>query len=280
MAFIRVKMIRGKEYAYLVKSQWDPQRQTSRQVVVKYLGSPDQVSLEDIPKENLNDTIKAFVLRNSVRAADRRSKTVLQMKDKLVKTLLAGDVKSAASVSQEARDTLGLDSFYVHVVTPAMHEVGELWRSGKISISVEHLASNIMAQIVDKMNAEIQWKRGWYGTAAICTPQGEEHTLSAKVLEGLLTNRGYKPWNISASAPTDSVLGFLENRKPDLILVSLTIPQFLPSATRLVKAVRDSLPRARIVVGGQGIRQEAQKALPGGVEVAVGDTLAALDGLK
>ncbi len=279
MAFIRTKKVRGKKYAYLVESRWNPERRTSKQIVLKYLGSVDKLRLEDIPEEYRDERIRTIILEKSGQFKNVQSNIATVSGKKLLKALLTGDRKDASAISNKTRTALGLDSFYIDVLTPVMWEVGELWKAGEISISVEHLASNIMTEIVDRMNTEIRRKSSTRKTAVVCVPQGEQHSLALKVLDGLLVKRGLKSWNISASAPIDSVISFLESKNPDYVLISLTIPQYMPSMNRLAQAVRRTLPRAQIFVGGQGIRDKAIGALPTGTIISSAETVEILNNL-
>ena len=62
MVYIRNKKVKGIDYAYLVRSIWDPQRNVSRQQTIKYLGKASQITIEDIPEEYRDDAkILAFV---------------------------------------------------------------------------------------------------------------------------------------------------------------------------------------------------------------------------
>lgn len=190
-----------------------------------------------------------------------------------------GDREAAERICREARSALGLDRFYLDVVTPTMHAIGDQWRSRGITVSMEHLASNVMADIIQALNEEIRWSGRPRGTALLCTPQGEMHDMSSSVLEGLLTRRGYRCWNISASAPTESIASFVASRRPDVVLVSLTIREFLPSARRLVRAIRRRALMVPILVGGQGIRSADSPGLGPNVTFVEDGALAAIDGL-
>ena len=55
MAYIRVKKVKGLEYYYLVKSQWDPIRKVSNQQTIKYLGKASNVTINDVPFEYRNN---------------------------------------------------------------------------------------------------------------------------------------------------------------------------------------------------------------------------------
>jgi hypothetical protein len=51
MAFIRVKKVKGFDYYYLVKSQWDSKRKISMQHTIKYFGKAADVTIDNIPNE-------------------------------------------------------------------------------------------------------------------------------------------------------------------------------------------------------------------------------------
>ncbi len=277
MAFLRVKRIRGRDYAYLVESRWDATRQTSHQVTIKYVGPADGVRLEDIPAEYRNDRIRAFILQHSTKAEDRRNRTVSGLRERLLAALVAGDRVKTSAVAETAQRDVGLDAFYVDVLTPTMRTIGELWKAGDLTVSMEHLASNLVRDLLDALNAQVRLARKPQGTAVLCTPQGEMHSLGAKVLEGLLLRRGFRSWNIAASAPTESIVDFIATKKPDLVLVSLTIPQYLPALRRLLEAMRSRKIRAKLLVGGQGMVRLAPGDLPAGAVLVPDGSLKALD---
>ena len=67
MVYLRTKIISGNEYLYLVKSIWDSKKKTSKQEIVKYLGSASKVSISDIPKQHVTEKIivKILTLQNT-----------------------------------------------------------------------------------------------------------------------------------------------------------------------------------------------------------------------
>ncbi len=277
MAFLRIKRIRGRDYAYLVESRWDAERGTSRQVTLQYVGPAEEIRLEDIPAEYRDDRVRSFILQHSAKAADRRLETVGRLCERFLAALVAGDRGGTNGVAEESLRIVGLDAFYVEILTPTMRGIGDLWKRGDLSVSMEHLASNIVRELLDSLNARVRVTRQPKGTAVLCTPQGEMHALAAKVLEGLLLQRGFRSWNIAASAPTDSIVEFIAAKRPDLVLVSLTIPQYVPSLRRLLDTMTARRIRARVLVGGQGLRGLARSDLPSKVVLVPDGSLEALD---
>ncbi|MDQ4073982.1 MAG: hypothetical protein M3162_06725 [Thermoproteota archaeon] len=55
MTYIRTKKVKGIDYLYLVKSNWDAMRKTSIQKTIKYLGKASDVDIEDLPIEYRNN---------------------------------------------------------------------------------------------------------------------------------------------------------------------------------------------------------------------------------
>ncbi len=279
MAFIRTKRLKGRDYAYLVESVWDPEKKASRQHTIKYLGPAEKVKLEDVPEEYRNDKVRAFILRNSVLAAHRRARFIADLRDRLLTSILDGNVPRTKAATAEGMKSLGVDQLYLHVITQVMYTVGEMWARRDIYVSHEHLATNTMTQAVTDLNATIRWTGRKRGTAIVCTPDGERHKFAAEVLRGLLLNRGFETLDISDSAPTDSIVAFVESRQPDVVLVSVTMTEHLPMAGRLLSAIQRAVPEARVVVGGQGVMEGGLERIPEGVLIGRPDTLEALDHL-
>ncbi len=279
VAFIRTKKLKGRDYAYLVESVWNPQVKASRQRTIKYLGPAEKVKLEDVPEEYRDEKARAFILRNSVLAAHRRARFIADLRDRLLAAILDGNVPLTKAAADEGIKALGVDQLYVHVITPVMYTVGEMWARREIYVSQEHLATNTMAQAVTELNAGIRWTGRKRGTAIVCTPDGERHRFAAKVLRGLLLNRGFEALDISDSAPTDSIAAFVESRRAEVVLVSVTMTEHMPMASRLLTAIRGAVPKAKVVLGGQGLAEGEAGRIPPGVLVGGLDTLKSLDDL-
>ena len=55
MVHIRIKKVKGIEYAYLVHSKWDQKTKTSKQETIKYLGKISDITQDDIPLQYRNE---------------------------------------------------------------------------------------------------------------------------------------------------------------------------------------------------------------------------------
>jgi cobalamin-dependent methionine synthase I len=64
---------------------------------------------------------------------------------------------------------------------------------------------------------------------------------------------GFKVFNMSTSAPTESILNFIDDNNPDMILLSITISDNLKSGQRLVRKIKQEFD-IPIFVGGLAVQ--------------------------
>ena len=102
----------------------------------------------------------------------------------------------------------------------------------------------------------------------IGVPVGEEHHIGCDVLETYLTIKGFKVFNMGTSIPTDSIMEFINMKKPDIVLISITIPDNILAGQRLAKKIRES-SKTPILIGGHALQIENPPKFEGNV---IGDT--------
>lgn len=252
MVYIRNKKVKGENYLYLVKSVWDSKQNTSRQKIVKYLGNALDVTISDIPTHYRSDPkIISFLASKTGEGIKRKEKLIVKSRKELYNHLSRGDFQGALNLYKEYQKNIGTADFFDNILTPVMYQVGDLWEKNKISVSTEHICSNVAHSIVNvimEKNSASKTKQ----KILICTPNGEQHNLGCKILESHLSCKGYAVSNLSPSAPSESILQSIKTIKPDAVLVSITLQDNIKVAQRLVKKIREQydLP---IFVGGQAL---------------------------
>jgi MerR family transcriptional regulator, light-induced transcriptional regulator len=258
MVYIRSKLVKGIEYAYLVKSEWDAAAKTSRQQTIKYLGRSSNVEFEDIPTQYQQDPkILSFLSEHSPQDSKKKNILIEGFCEKLYSSLASGDVDGSAKIFEESKDVLSLEEFYDKILKPVMYDIGMKWEKGAIDIATEHVCTNTAYGLVAAINERIS-KSDKPEKILVCCPEGESHCLSASVIESVLKSRGYRVFNATPSIPTDSIISFINSTffgqaanicEPDLIMISITLPDNIKAGERLVKRIRSefSIP---IFVGG------------------------------
>jgi len=254
MVFVRSKIVKNESYSYLVKSKWDSKGKTSRQQTVKYLGKTSDVTLEDIPSEYRNDpSIVSFVSSAQRFDTKKREKYLMKTQQNMRKFLLAGDLKNVISIYTDFTKQTSVANFYDIILRSSMYQIGELWDAKKLDVGDEHIASNTAMRLIEKIGAKPRMKNKGK-TILICTPDGEYHAIPCYMMETYLSLNGYDVINLAPSAPSNSIINHILDKKPDLILISITLKEHLRSCERLVKNLKKF--KIPIIVGGQALENE------------------------
>ena len=180
----------------------------------------------------------------------------------LARCLQTGDEEMSFEKAEELVDLVGLQRFYVDSVTGVMTETGKLWVDGEIGIAQEHMITNIMRKIIQQFNAKIEMKGLVEGLAVICNPEGDDHSMSNLVLEGLLKTRKYRVTNIGGAwymgdkraVTNKAIIDFVTHSRPDIVFISVTIARYLFNAKMIARELVKELPNTKIYLGGLGTR--------------------------
>ena len=268
MVYIRAKKVKSDQYLYLVKSVWDSKRSTSKQEIVKYLGKASDVIKDDIPLEFRNDAKILSVLASyNPEDIQKREDATKKSKQQLFKKLTDGNIEECIKIYKNYVEIFNIADFFDKILRPVMVKIGKDWETGKLTIATEHVASNI-AQTLVKIIMEQSSGTGNKKKVMICVPVGEEHHIGCDVLETYLTIKGFKVFNMGTSIPTESIMEFINMKKPDIVLISITIQDNILAGQRLAKKIRGQ-SKIPILVGGYAMQVENTPKFEGNV---IGDT--------
>ncbi|MFB5645866.1 MAG: B12-binding domain-containing protein [Nitrosopumilaceae archaeon] len=258
MAYIRAKKVKGDQYLYLVKSVWDSKKATSRQEIVKYLGKAKNVSIDDIPVDYRNNAkITAYVSTHAGENIKKNKQLIKKLQNNIFNSLTKGDLDKTLEIFEIYNKNFPIEKFYDNVLRPAMYKVGDLWKSGEISVATEHVASNIAHELVSNIiqrTSKIDHK----GKVLVCTPSGEEHSLGCRLIESFLQSKGFRVFNLAPSAPAESLITFINEHNPDVVLVSITMEDNVKTGQRLVSKLQKEF-EIPILIGGQAVASENYK---------------------
>ena len=264
MVYIRNKKVKGIDYAYLVQSVWDQKRNISRQRTIKYLGKASRITIEDIPEEYRGDTkILAFVSAFSSYHEETKQ-LISKVQEEIFVLLNNCNVKSLVEIYEKYCRVFGLTYFYDKLLKPVMYRIGDLWQKGQLDVATEHASTNTAISLIKIINERITTKTRPQESsseykAVICTPDGELHGLACNMIESLLLSKGFKVYNISTSIPSDYVIDYIRGLQIDILFISITLPENIRSAQRLIQQIHakynNKLP---VIVGGSAFNNMNQ----------------------
>ncbi len=256
MVFIRVKKVKNIDYLYLVQSKRNPYKKISTQITIKYLGKATNVTVEDIPVEYTNNPkiVSTLNLKNNI-----YSKRLPEgnLKNHIFDNLKNGNVEEILEIYKNYKTEFGLLKFYDNVLKQVLYEIGLLWEQNKLDVASEHICSNTVNEAIHRIN-ESQIKNKKKCNILLCTPDGEIHNIACNIIGSVLLHKGYNVHNISPSAPTESIIKYIKETNPSVIMISVTLKDNIESCKRLIKKINSEL-KSPILLGGIAITESNER---------------------
>jgi methanogenic corrinoid protein MtbC1 len=167
--------------------------------------------------------------------------------------LLAGDQRGAKGVVDAKLDAgMDLIEIDVAVVQPALYEIGQLWQHNRISVAQEHLATAICQTVLASalLRAEPAPLRDQ--RALFACVQGNFHALGLRMVADAFELAGWDSAYLGADVPTAALLSQIESTRPDVVGLSVSLPQHVEKAHELIRLCRLELDGQcpSIIVGG------------------------------
>ncbi|HSB28898.1 MAG TPA: B12-binding domain-containing protein [Pyrinomonadaceae bacterium] len=171
--------------------------------------------------------------------------------------LLSGEEKEAAAflihAYMEGQSPVEL---FDRTITEAMHEVGELWFRGTITVADEHLATRVVLSALQKLRS-IVVPAGPTGLKAICCGiDGDLHELPVHLAEIILETEGWDTRNLGPNTPLFSLREMVTQHRPQLVCISARSIADLDRGTSEYAQLRKVTAKlgASVVIGGEGFR--------------------------
>ena len=256
MVFLRHKIVKGNSYTYLVENKWNSEKKIPIQKTIKYLGKTSNIILSDIPYEYRNSSsVVTFLGSNKNNDLANREKYIKKIKKNFFDLLIHGEIDEVYRIYKEFTKYNTLSTFYQNILRPVLYTIGDMWDSKKLDVGDEHIASNTVLRLLEIIKKEMRPRITKEKTILICTPYSENHVIPCLMLETFLSIRGYEIINLAPSVPMISILNQIQSKKPDLVLISITLVDHLQSAKRMIDKIKKT--KTPILVGGQAtINQE------------------------
>ena len=159
------------------------------------------------------------------------------LRDRYTAALLAGDDEEAHRVAGDALDRgIGPAEIYFEIFAPALAAVGASWRRGELNIAAEHLATGAtLRQIAHVGEVWRRKRRRDNGLKAVMAAvEGEMHSIGVRMLADLFHVDGWSVVDLGPDNPTDDLVKLVEERKPDLVVLSLSSPGRIRAARQLL----------------------------------------------
>ena len=134
------------------------------------------------------------------------------------------------------------------VLLPYMHELGEQWSTGRVTVAEEHFATNFFQARLYALARG--WDRGLGPRALLACAPGEQHSFALVVFGIALHELGWRITYLGADTPIDALAEVAEVVHPEVTVVSAAMRQRLAGHTKPLSSFRE---RWSLALGGPGI---------------------------
>ena len=156
--------------------------------------------------------------------------TINQLREQWVKACLAFDEKRARDVLNQAFALYSPESVCFSILQRGLHEIGEGWFSGNVTVQQEHFASALALQRVQALLLASPPPTRPERILVGCSPE-DDHTFSALMIAFMLRRHGWDALYLGANVPVVQMERTLETTHPDLVIMSA---QMLYTAANLL----------------------------------------------
>jgi MerR family transcriptional regulator, light-induced transcriptional regulator len=165
-----------------------------------------------------------------------------------------------------------LDTILRDVLLPYLHELGDRWTRGEISVAQEHYASALLRGRL--LGLARGWGRGSGPRVLLACAPGEQHDLGLIAFGLAVRARGWRVTFLGQDTPVADVTETAKALRPELVVVSATSRRRLASIADELRSLAEVAPLA---VAGAGA--DAAIAERAGAQLLEGDPVSAAEAL-
>lgn len=140
---------------------------------------------------------------------------------------------------------------------PFLRRVGRAWADGEIEVRHEHLASEVLGEVLTDLRASLDERvpKRDMKPVLITTLPGEEHGLALIMVAVFCANFGVPCRRLGVQTPLVDIAGAAAQLDARAVALSISLASGGVETDRVLVELRDMLPEGcELVVGGEGAR--------------------------
>jgi MerR family transcriptional regulator, light-induced transcriptional regulator len=178
----------------------------------------------------------------------------------------------ANAVLDRVLGSLSIEAVLRDVVLPYLHDLGDAWSRGEITVAQEHFASNVLRGRL--LGVGRGWGEGPGPHALLACPPREQHDLGLIAFGLALRNRGWRITYLGQDTPVSTLVEEVRHLEPDRVVVAASAAERLGDVVEDLAALAQVAPLA---IGGAGataeLAEQAGATLLGGDPVSAAELL-------
>ncbi len=167
------------------------------------------------------------------------------------------DTAQAERTLSEAHAIHALDDVLLHVIAPALVEIGDLWHAGELSVTTEHLASQFIQNRLRLLLTLMPRVTGARRVLVACAP-GELHEMGALILAVMLGREGFDVRYLGQATPLRDLVALAKDLAADALFISASLASAVEALSEESELLRSL--ETPVVFGGRAFADDPDKA--------------------
>ncbi len=194
--------------------------------------------------------------------------------------LLAGDKANCARLTQKLIDEkIDLETLYMSFFKRSLYEIGDLWEKNKISVATEHLCTSITEYLMTLAHPVIFGIARTGKKAVVSCVANEYHQVGGKMVADVLELSGWDAYFLGADTPVKDLIAMINEKKPHLLCLSLSVYFNIHHLTEAVRKVRERWTELPVWIGGKAFEYGARTIFDSYEKVRIVNSLTELKSL-
>lgn len=140
----------------------------------------------------------------------------------------------------------------IHVIQPALYEIGEKWQANQVTVAQEHLATAITQALMSVSLQKMSPLPKLNKRILLACVEGNHHAVGLQMVADAFLLAGWDVEYLGANVPTKSLIQQTSHWKPDLIGLSVSFPHQIKTAKSVILALSNcfGIQRPAVMIGG------------------------------
>lgn len=174
--------------------------------------------------------------------------------------LICGNKRGCSQIVEGLMENnCSVENIYAGLFQRSLYQVGEYWEQNLISVATEHMVTAITESLMISMQPKIFNTERVGKKAVIASVAGEFHQVGAKMVADVFEMNGWDGHFLGGNTPEMELIRFIDETKPDVIGLSLTLYFNLPALLSEVEKIKHYFPETPLIVGGQAFKYSSGK---------------------
>ncbi len=182
--------------------------------------------------------------------------------NKYMTSLLKGDRNTCAQIIIGLLDKkIDIKILYLELFQKSLYQVGQLWELNEISVGREHLSTALSENLLTLVYPYLFTNPKKNKKVIISCSTDEFHQVGGKIVADYFEINGWNSHFIGANTPVNHLLAYIDEIKPDLVGLSLSVYFNMPSLKKTISSIHSDFPQMDLIVGGQAFRFGGKKII-------------------